>query len=58
MKKNPKRGKKNELDFHASKAIGDGGVFLHLGLFGAESVAGKRIGVYHRRSNHFPLGDL
>lgn len=54
LKEKEKGREKDELDFHTSKAIGDGGVFLHLGLFGAESVAGKRIRIYHRRSHHSP----
>lgn len=44
------------LDFHSSEAICDGGVFLHLGLFRPESIAGKRVRIHHRRCrNHFFL---
>ena len=36
------------LDFHASKAIRDGRVLLHLRLFGAKGVARQWIRVHHR----------
>lgn len=42
-----------ELDFHASETISDGGVFLHLGLLGAEGVAGQWIRVHDLRRYHF-----
>ena len=42
-------GDKHLLDLHAGKAVGDGGVLLHLGLLGAERVVGERVHVHHRR---------
>lgn len=46
----------NLLDLHASKAISDGGVLLHLGLLRPERVARQRVHIHHRWRYHlFPL---
>ncbi|RWV95187.1 hypothetical protein GW17_00042212 [Ensete ventricosum] len=40
------------LDFHAGKAIGDGGVLLHFRLLRPEGVVREWVRVHHRRGHH------